>query len=137
MSRSPFVFDVISELRTSPKFRERVSRATQTVDRIHADVAAGKGSRADLTAAQAELVKAAGFNFGPLFPHFYNKYPRQEPMSLNSRPFMYAMTCLAPGSIITFKSGRQIGKCADGDTEVVTNDGKDTLSGLFDVGLKS
>ena len=135
MNKSPFVFDVINEMRTSPKFRSKVSKAMLAVDRIHADIAAGKGSRTELSKAQAELVKQSGFNFGSLFPHFYNRYPRQEPMSLNSRPFMYAMTCLAPGSIITLKSGRQIGKCASGDTEVVTEEGKDTLAGLFAAGL--
>lgn len=132
--RDQFVYDLIGELRRNPERRELVSQAMTRLDRVTADYQNGKASRQDVTAAEAELVPRSGFNFGLLVPRCFHSYPEDRPLDLAARPFMFAMTTLAPGSIVTFKSGRQVGKCAVGDTEVQTSIGAMSMRDLFEMG---
>jgi hypothetical protein len=130
-----FTHDLMSAIRKDPRKSRLVSDALQRVDTITRAIADGKASRQDLTRAQASLVPLCGFNFGLLMPSFFPRYPFDAPLSLIARPFMFAMTCLAPNSTITLKAGRQVGKCVTGDTEIVTDRGPMTISALFDSGV--
>ncbi|MEJ6701202.1 MAG: hypothetical protein QNL01_09560 [Akkermansiaceae bacterium] len=104
------------------------------MDTVVRNIQEGKASRTDLASAQAKVIPASGFNFGLLIPSYFTAYPFQDPLSFVDRPFMFAMTCLAPNSVVTLKAGRQVGKCAHGDTEVETNQGHMTLRSIFDAG---
>ena len=132
---SLFSYDLISDLRKNPKQMAAVTSLLGRIDSITAAVRNGKGSREDLQQAMADIVPASGFNFGLLIPQFFPRYPLDEPLDFSNRPFMFAMTCLAPGSVLTLNAGRQVGKCADGDTEVTTLEGPRTLASLFEDGL--
>ena len=134
-SKEHFVYDVLSLLRKDPERQKAVCAALNTADRLSQEVLEGKASRKDITKAEAELVKLCGFNFGLLMPRFFPRYPLDEPLDFSSRPFMFAMTSQAPGSVVTLKAGRQVGKCADGDTVVTTDTGSCTLRDLFDEGV--
>lgn len=129
-----FIYDLFSAIRKDPSTRRRVMKAVEDVDNLTQLLSEGKASRGDVTAAEAEVVRACGFNFGLLMPRFFPRYPVDTPLDFSSRPFMYAMTSLTPGSVIALKAGRQVGKCADGDTEVITDRGPATLASLFDEG---
>lgn len=130
-----FVYDLLSELRRDPQRRLEVSKRLVDIDKINQDIADGKASLNDLTSAEAELVPLCGFNFGLLMPRVFPRYPLEKPLDFASRPFMFAMTSMAPNSVVTLKAGRQVGKCASGDTEVVTRTGKTTLAELFADGV--
>jgi len=134
-SKQQFLYDVLSELRRDPQRRQAVLEAMDDADRVSHEVLQGKASRSAVTKAEAELVRLCGFNFGLLIPRFFPRYPLDEPLDFSSRPFMFAMTSQAPGSVVTLKAGRQVGKCADGDTVVTTDTGECTLRDLFDEGL--
>lgn len=131
----PFVYDLLSELRKNPTRRREVEAASRHVDNVTQGVLEGKFSRSEITKAEAALVPLCGFNFGLLIPRVFVRYPRDQPLDFAARPFMYTMTTQAPGSVVTLKAGRQVGKCADGDTEVITPDGGSTLRELFRAGL--
>ena len=133
-SQEEFVYDLFSEMRKRPQRMSAIVAAMRRVDMVSRAFAEGKALRQDIVQAEADLLPACGFNFGLLIPKFFPRYPFDSPLDFSSRPFMFAMTATAPGSIITFKAGRQVGKCADGDSEVMTNHGKQTLRGLFDKG---
>jgi len=126
-----FVYDLLSELRKDPQRRLEVSKRLVDIDKINQDITDGKASLNDLTAAEADLVPLCGFNFGLLMPRVFPRYPFDAPLDFSSRPFMFAMTSMAPNSVVTLKAGRQVGKCASGDTEVVTRAGNTTLAELF------
>ena len=131
-----FIYDLISELRKNPKRQKEVVLALQRIDIVEQARADGKASRQDVCDAEADVVEKAGFNFGPLIPRFFPRYPLDQPLDFSDRPFMYAMTAQAPGSVITLKAGRQVGKCADGDTELfLCGGGVTTLKALFDEGI--
>lgn len=130
-----FVYDLISELRKDPQQAALVTAAMKRIDTISADYANGKASRQDIIEAESSLLPLCGFNFGLLIPRFFPRYPFDKPLDFSSRPFMFAMTAMTPGSVITLKAGRQVGKCADGDTPVVTNRGRATLRDVFEQGL--
>ena len=130
-----FTYDLLSELRKDPARRNSVEEAMRRVDRVAAAHASGKASRKDIIEAEAAIVPLCGFNFGLLIPRFFVRYPYDKPLDFSNRPFMFAMTAQAPGSVITLKAGRQVGKCADGDTQVTTNRGSMTLRDVFDLGV--
>lgn len=121
-------------IRADSRKAKLVGDALQRVDSVARAIADGKASRQDLARAQAAVVPLCGFNFGLLIPAFFPRYPFEAPLSLTSRPFMFAMTCLAPNSVVTLKAGRQVGKCATGSTRLTTDRGSITLSELFEQG---
>ena len=134
IEQGEFVYDLISALRKDPQRASEVTAALKHIDKVAADVANGKAARRDITEAEASVIPVCGFNFGLLIPRFFPRYPFDKPLDFSSRPFMFAMTAMAPGSIVTLKAGRQVGKCVSGDTVVVTNLGAATLRSLFDQG---
>jgi len=127
-----FVYDLISEMRGNPRRRESVAQLARRIDSLSHEVSVGKSNRKHLEHAQAELVEACGFNFGMLIPTMFPAYPEEKPLDLASRPFMYAMTCMAPNSVVTFKAGRQVGKCVTGETLLRTEEGSVSIRDLFD-----
>lgn len=129
-----FIYDLVSELRKNPRRREVVLNALKRVDSVTASVLAGKASRSEIVKAEAALVPACGFNYGLLIPKMFPRYPFDEPLDFSSRPFMFVMTSLTPGSVVTLKAGRQVGKCADGDTLVTTQGGAVSLRDIFNAG---
>jgi hypothetical protein len=130
-----FIYDLLSDLRKSPARLEAVKTAMRRVDIVTQEVAAGKASRQQITEAEAALVPLCGFNFGLLMPRVFPRYPVDEPLDFASRPFMFAMTALAPNSVVTLKAGRQVGKCVTEDTRVITTDGELTMLDLFNDGV--
>jgi hypothetical protein len=135
LAQGEFIYDLMNALRRDPQRAAKVSAALQRMDTVTAAVADGKATRSDIAKIEAEIVPLCGFNFGLLIPRFFPRYPFEKPLDLSARPFMYAMTALAPGSVVTLKAGRQVGKCADGDTTVVTDRGVATLHDIFAEGI--
>lgn len=134
MNQDAFVYDLISELRKDPRRAEAVTSAMRRLDMITANFSKGKASRKDIIRAESDLLPLCGFNFGLLIPRFFPRYPYDKPLDFSSRPFMFAMTAMTPGSVITLKAGRQVGKCVVGETIVTTNCGPKTLLEIFDMG---
>lgn len=130
-----FIYDLFSDLRKNPARMAEVEAAMRRVDSVTQEVAAGKASKQQITEAEAALVPLCGFNFGLLIPRVFPRYPQEEPLDLSSRPFMFAMTALAPSSVVTLKAGRQVGKCVTEDTRVTTPDGEMTMLDLFNDGV--
>jgi hypothetical protein len=98
----------------------------------------GKADRSSVARALSTVVTSCGFNYGLLMPQIFPRYPTNEPLSLLPRPFMFVMTTLAANSVLTLRAGRQVGKCADGDTEVETEaHGTLSLRQIFDMGVAS
>lgn len=127
-----FTHDLLRDVRRNPKKAAAIQTALVRLEKVVADVGLGKASQADVSQAQAALLPLCGFNFGLLIPYFFPRYPLDEPLSLLQRPFMFAMTCLAPDSIMTLRAGRQVGKCVTGDTEVTTDKlGTISIADLF------
>lgn len=136
--REIFVYDLMAKLRSDPAIARRAQAAVDNVAMLQRKAADGKADRRDMAAALSSVVTSSGFNYGLLFPQIFPRYPISEPLSLIPRPFMFVMTTLSANSVLTLRAGRQIGKCADGDTEVETEaHGVMTLSQLFDKGVAS
>lgn len=120
---SVFIYDLLGRLRRDPKKAKIVNDALRNVAIINKAVSEGKATRAELGAAQGKLIQHCGFNFGLLIPDFFPRYPKEDPLNLLSRPFMFAMTCLGPDSVVVLKAGRQAGKCVTADTRVTARIG--------------
>lgn len=136
MEKQQFIYDLCSELRKDPERRQAVNEALKRIDTISDLVLQGKANRRDITKAEAELMPLCGFNFGLLMPKMFPRYPVDEPLEFSSRPFMFAMTAQAPSSVVTMKTGRQVGKCADGDTVLQMSDGSTcSMRDLFEEGI--
>lgn len=140
-SQAVFTYDLLSHLRRDPRKAKLVGDTLQRVERITKAISEGKATRTDLAEAQGELIRHCGFNFGLLIPNFFHRYPLEEPLNLLNRPFMFAMTCLGPDSVVTLKAGRQVGKCVTADTTVSARwpggEGQLTMDQLFAQGQKS
>ena len=125
----------MAKLRSSSQHSRNAQTAVDNVARIQRQLADGKAERSDLARAYSTVVAACGFNYGLLLPKIFPRYPTTEPLSLLTRPFMFVMTTLADNSNLTLRAGRQVGKCADEDTEVETEShGKLTLGQIFGMG---
>ncbi len=131
---SEFVYDLVGHMRNNPAARATINKTMQEVERAHEAMRRG-GPRDEVSAAFAKAVVDCGFNFGLVMPYYFYNFRDSAPMSLLDRPYMFAMTCLAPDSVTVLMSGRQVGKCADGETDISTDAGVMTLSELFDAGL--
>ena len=112
-----------------------VDAALRRVDSVTQLAYEGKASRQDITAAEAAVVPLCGFNYGLLIPKMFPQYPDDQPLDFSQRPFMFAMSAQAPNSVVTLKAGRQVGKCADGATELTTPSGSITMRELFEEGV--
>lgn len=129
-----FTHDLLRYVRRNPTKATAIQSALARLDKISADVQLGKASSEEMTNVQASLIPLCGFNFGLLIPYCFPAYPMDQPLSLLSRPFMFAMTCLSPGSVTTLRAGRQVGKCVKGATKLTTEKlGDISIAELFDL----
>lgn len=138
LCKDVFVYDLMAKLHSDPAKAKAVQTTVDNVRNIQRQVAAGKADRRDVAREMAKVVVTCGFNFGLLLPHIFPRYPTTDPLSVVQRPFMFVMMSLAANSVLTLRAGRQVGKCADKDTEVETEaHGSMTLGQLFDKGIAS
>jgi hypothetical protein len=127
-----FSHDLLSDVRKNPTKGLQIQAALERLEKVTLDKSLGKASAEDLSEAQAAIVPLSGFNFGLLMPSFFPRYHLGQPLSLLARPFMFAMTCLAPDSVTTLRAGRQVGKCVTGDTLLTTDKlGEISIGALF------
>jgi len=129
-----FWYDVMGGLSRNTDRASKVSGTLSHIKSLNEKMSQGKAAPEDLHTAQCELVAACGQNFGMLIPYVFHRYPLDKPLDFMARPFMFAMTCMAPGSIVTLKAGRQVGKCVVGSTTVLTNLGSMTMEQVFAMG---
>lgn len=130
-----FWYDVMGELARDSKRSSELSSVLARMGTVTKDAAQGKASTEELTALQGRLIELSGHNFGLLVPYVFHKYPLDKPLDFMSRPFMFAMTSMAPNSSVTLKAGRQVGKCVTGETRLSTNRGDLPISDIFAMGL--
>lgn len=131
-----FSYDVMSYLRKRPDKQAAVQATLERVHNINLLIKEGKATTSDKRKELHKLIPLSGYNFGFLIPTMFPRYPLDESLKFTDRPFMFAMSCLAPGSVVTLKAGRQVGKCADGSTKVTTNRGTMTLRDLYELGVQ-
>lgn len=130
-----FVYDLMAKLRKDTARCRVVQNAIDEMDTLHRKARDGKADRKTTAMAVAKVVEVCGFNFGAVIPHIFPRYPLSAPLSLLERPFMFVTTSLAANTTVTLRAGRQVGKCADGDTEVTTAEhGALTLRQIFLMG---
>jgi hypothetical protein len=133
-----FVYDLMAKLRSSPQHARQAQAAVDNVATLQRRMAEGKADRSSVARALSTVVTSCGFNYGLLMPQIFPRYPTNEPLSLLPRPFMFVMTTLTANSVLTLRAGRQVGKCADGATEVETEShGTLNLRQIFDMGVAS
>lgn len=132
-----FVFDFINWAGANPAQYDKIRKRMAQLDAMIVDKRGNPMRSESYREISAEIIKLSKFNFGMLIPHVFPTLNKGNPMTLNARPFMYAMMCFAPRSIITLKAGRQVGKCATGDTTVDTQRGRMQLRELFELGQAS
>jgi hypothetical protein len=134
---APFVYDLFGWMAADWHRCQEITQLSEefgnTMKAIYAKKS-GVSSKHALEKAR-RLFQRCGYNFGLLVPGLYPTLDNGKPMSLNKRPFMHVMTCLAPGYTLTLKAGRQIGKCVTGDTEVTTAEGSVSMRYLFAMGV--
>jgi hypothetical protein len=131
---SVYIYDLMSKLRSDDKKRREVQEVVDRVKSLHQASREGKSSEDDIMRAMVPLVRLCGYNYGLMIPYLFPSYPRDKALSLQNRPFMFSMTTFSSNTTLTLRAGRQVGKCATGDTELQTELGVITLRDLFDLG---
>lgn len=135
-----FVYDLQHHILTNDRARRTISSCVSKLEHANKVRQDGGNFSEILRNSYPELIKACGMNLGMVIPHFFPRFKMSEdgsqmlPLSFGDRPYMYAMTSLVPDSILTLKSGRQVGKCVDGNTVVSTNKGDMTMAELYELG---
>jgi hypothetical protein len=117
--------DLYYRLRHDTDFRNRLhilsERIRKSSDKADKDALASTQRNKDLI----ELYKLSNFNPGLLVPYFFPAYPKTQPLSLRSRPFVFSMLDFIVGGYLVIRASRQIGKCFDCNTlhEVIVDEG--------------
>jgi len=132
LAKSPFVFDLFKHLRSDARKNKLINETLAQMVALEAAKAEGQPTFLEMRQKMTEMVNLCGFNFGLLLPYIFPKYIKGRPLDLVSRPFMFALTCLAGNSIVVLRAGRQIGKCVCGDTVLKTNKGEMTIEKLYE-----
>ena len=127
----PFAFDLMAYLRNNPKKQRALLKSVDTLKAIEARLARGEPVTNEFKAELSKLIKLSGYNLGLIIPYLFPAYPDDTPLSLIARPYMFALLSMAGDSIVTFRAGRQVGKCSAGDQTLSTNKGQMSLEGLF------
>lgn len=88
-----------------------------------------------------ELLRLCDYNASLLVPYFFPKFPDDKPMTLWERPHAISMMSFIPNGTLTVQASRQIGKCLDADTKLVTKvSGEEkqlTIAELFIIGKEN
>lgn len=104
-------FDYYRRLTTNLAYKQG---AVQIINRLRKAELAGMSGSAEESLAIRDLIRYSGWNMGVTFPVMFPEYlPGQtgnEPLTLQRRPFAYAMTTLLPYSSTTIRAGRQAAK---------------------------
>lgn len=131
-------YDMVGQLRKNDTLFNAASQFIEAADKIAAGIQSGKGkpyTHENYAKMVMTSISACGSNFGGLLGGFLPSFRDEKPFSIVERPFMAAMTTLSPGMVV-LKAGRQVGKCATGDTTVDTDTmGSVQLRDLFDMGV--
>lgn len=131
-------YDMVGQLRKNDTLFSCASQFIDAADKIAFGIRTGKGkpyTHENYAKMVTAAIHACGSNFGGLLGGFLPSFRDEKPFSIVERPYVAAMTTLSPG-IVVLKAGRQVGKCATGDTVVDTDTmGPVTLSALFDMGV--
>lgn len=135
----PFVFDLINFLRKNPVRAAEIKQKLNNLQELDRKLLHGGASRREVVTQQKDLIRLCGYNYGLLLPYVFPTFEDGKPLGFMGRPYMFAFSSMRPGTTLTVRSGRQVGKCADKDTEIITRQGgeqiKTTLGGLFDQAL--
>lgn len=131
-------YDMVGKLRKNEPLMRCATQFIDAAEKITAGIARGKGkpyTHENYTKMATAAIGACGYNFGGLLGSFIPSFRDDKPFSIVERPFMAAMSTLSPGTVV-LKAGRQVGKCATGDTVVETDKlGRLRMDALFDLGV--
>ena len=128
----PYVFDLLAHMRKNPVKANAISNAVDRIKILERKMTKGEPVMIEFQRALAELVTLCGHNLGFLVPFLFPAYPADSPLSLMARPYMFALLSMAGNTNVTFRAGRQIGKCVSWDTVLRTPDGDVTIKDLFE-----
>jgi len=121
-------------MRKNPKKAQLINASLDRLSKYEALAAKGEPVAGEIKAEVSKLVKLCGHNLGLIIPWLFPAYPYDKPLSLVNRPYMFALLSLAGNAIVTFRAGRQIGKCVHADTNLTLKDGKEvTIKDLYDM----
>jgi len=119
MQKSPFVYDLMGFIKKNPKRGRKINASVDRLYKLEKAMLAGSvNAGREMQKELATLIKLCGYNMGLVIPFMFPTYPEDKPLSLLCRPYMFALLSMAGNSIVTFRAGRQIGKCSVGITPI-------------------
>jgi len=130
----PYIFDLVSHMRSNPVKARRINEAVAALKIIEHRMAKGEPVVHEMQKHLSSLVSLCGHNLGLLIPYLFPAYPTDSPLSLLARPYMFALLSMGGNVNVTFRAGRQVGKCVVGSTVLRTNRGLLTIADVFSLG---
>ena len=130
------LYDLIAETRKNVKLSNKIQKGYDRIASLREDLSKGKSVTEEVAQEMFNLMVTCGWNAGILVPYFFPTYIDGGPLDLLNRPYMFAMQSLAGHTTVTFRAGRQIGKCVEEDTPLNFEDGSScTIGELFEEGI--
>src|SRR6266702_3748505 len=102
--------DLYHESRTNGEFRHRLHQLLREVERHYALAQRNSVHLTRYQEALSEFVRFCNFNSVFLTPHFWPRYPRDEPLNFANFPFAWPMFAVQLGGFMVFRGSRQISK---------------------------
>lgn len=131
----PVYSDLYKDLTTNPEFCNKISKILHEIE-----LADKAGNMEAVRQHVQDLLIACNFNASLLVPYFFPRFPEFEPMTLWTRPHSFSMMGLTLLGSLTVQASRQIGKCVDGATKLITRksgENKDCTVTIKDLFLQS
>lgn len=112
--------DLNWEVRTNAEFQHKLRTLGKELQIIESKTGSDPAASDKAGSIILDIYRLCKYNAGLLVPYFFPKYPYDKPLSCSNRPYSFAMFHMQIGGSITFRAGRQIGKCIGKFTRVIT-----------------
>lgn len=122
--------DINWEARTNGQFQSKLMGLINELHKLDKAALSSSKARDRQEEIIREIYRLCNFNPGFLVPFFFPQYPLHKPLSLNNRPYAFAMFHFQIGGFICFRASRQIGKALASDSPVLTPNGWVTIGEL-------
>jgi hypothetical protein len=102
--------DLYKEARTNGEFRHELRRLISKIRTLEEKKSYSSRAEEEINEAVVQIYRMSKYNAGFLVPYFFPQYPYNTPLTMNARPYSYALMNMQLGGYMVIRASRQIGK---------------------------
>ena len=119
-------------LQSDPTFTAELVALSKEIQRLEPMAKRNTSMQPALERVMMRFIRKCDYNTGLLVPYFFPRYPKEKPLSLNDRPFSFAIFNFQIGGFTVIRASRQIGKEQPYSAKILTPHGWTTMGALHE-----